>query len=100
MPFISPHQFSVAATQRIGRRIDVVADLWIANRTPAIFSNRAFLFDGPRKLDLVANYTIPAGERSHIRIYGKVSNILGIDYLEAGYRVPGCWGIAGMSFEF
>ena len=59
MPFTSPHQFSLVATQRVGRRIDLVGDLWIASRHAAIFSCRAFLFAGPRKLDLVANYTIP-----------------------------------------
>ena len=59
MPFTSPHQFSLVATKRVGRRIDLVGDLWIASRHAAIFSSRAFLFAGPRKLDLVANYTIP-----------------------------------------
>ena len=59
IPFTSPHQFSFVVTQRIGRRIDLVGDFWAANRHAAIFSSRAFLFSGPRKLDLVANYTFP-----------------------------------------
>src|SRR5262249_46673476 len=77
IPFTSPHQFSLVATKQIGRRIDLVADLWVASRHVGYFSNRAFLFDGPRKLDLVGNYTVPVGDRAHWRIYGKASNITG-----------------------
>jgi outer membrane receptor protein involved in Fe transport len=100
MPFVSPHQFSLVATQRIGRRLELIGDVWIASRHPAIFSSRAFLFDGPRKIDLVANYTIPVTDRSRVRLYGKVMNILDWSYLEGGYRVPGRWGIGGVSWEF
>lgn len=100
IPFTSPHQFSLVATQRIGKRIDLVADLWVANRHAAIFSSRAFLFGGPRKLDLVANYTISTGDRTSVRLYGKVSNILDSEYLEGGYRTPGRWGIGGVEFQF
>jgi iron complex outermembrane receptor protein len=100
MPFTSTHQFSFVATQHIGRRLELVGDVWIASASPAIFSNRAFLFDGPRKIDLVANYTIPVSERSHVRLYGKIMNILDSQYLEGGYRVPGRWGMGGVSWEF
>jgi iron complex outermembrane receptor protein len=99
MPFTSPHQFSLVATQRAGR-FDFVADLWVASRHAAIFSSRAFLFDGPRKLDLVANYTVPVSDRLKWRFYGKITNILASDYLEGGYRVPGRWGIAGIAYQF
>jgi iron complex outermembrane receptor protein len=100
IPDTSPHQFSLTATKQIGRRIDLVADLWVTSRSVAYFSNRAFLFDGPRKLDLVGNYTLPAGDRGHWRFYGKISNITGSEYLEGGYRTPGRWGIGGMEFQF
>ena len=100
IPFTSPHQFSFVATQRIGRRIDLVADFWAATRHAAIFSSRAFLFAGPRKLDLVANYTLPVGDRTHWRFYGKLSNLLDSEYLEGGYRAPGRWGILGIEFQF
>jgi iron complex outermembrane receptor protein len=100
IPFTSPHQFSLVATQRIGRRVDLVGDVWIANRHASIFSSRAFLFSGPRKVDLVANYTLPVGDRQHWRFYGKVSNILDSEYLEGGYRTPGRWGIGGVEFRF
>jgi vitamin B12 transporter len=100
MPFTSPHQVSVVATQRVSRRIDVVTDLWVASRHAAIFSSRAFLFAGPRKLDLVANYTLPLSDTTRWRFYAKVSNLLGSEYLEGGYRVPGRWGIAGTEFHF
>jgi iron complex outermembrane receptor protein len=100
MPFISPHQFSMVATQRFGRRLQVICDVWIASASPAIFSSRAFLFDGPRKVDLVANYTVPVSDRGRLRFYGKVQNVGDSQYLEAGYRVPGRWGIGGVSWEF
>src|SRR6185436_17628862 len=88
IPFTSPHQFSLVATQRIGRRIELVGDFWAANRHASIFSSRAFLFSGPRKLDLVANYTLPAGDRRHVRLYGNINNILDSQYLEGGFRTP------------
>jgi iron complex outermembrane receptor protein len=100
IPFTSPHQFSLVATQRLTRRIDVVADFWDASRNSAVFSSRAYLFAGPRKLDLVGNYTLPAGDRGHWRFYGKVSNLLDSQYLEGGYRTPGRWGIGGIEFQF
>jgi vitamin B12 transporter len=100
IPFTSPHQFSVVATQRLTRRIDVVADFWDADRHTAVFSSRAYLFAGPHKLDLVGNYTLPAGDRGHWRFYGKVSNLLDSQYLEGGYRTPGRWGIGGIEFQF
>jgi iron complex outermembrane receptor protein len=100
MPFNSPHQFSTVATQRIGRRIELIQDLWIASRHPAIFSSRAFLFAGPRKLDLVGNYTLPIGDRTRLRFYGKINNVLDSNYLEGGYRTPGRWGIGGIEFAF
>ena len=100
MPYTSPHQFSLVATQRVGRRLEMIGDVWIASAHPAIFSSRAFLFDGPRKIDLVANYTVPAGDRGRVRLFGKIMNITGSRYLEGGYRVPGRWGMGGVSWEF
>jgi iron complex outermembrane receptor protein len=100
IPFTSPHQFTVVATQRIGRRIDVIADFWAASESPAIFSSRAFLFAGPRKLDLAGNYTIPLSDHTRMRFYAKINNILDWTYFEGGYRVPGIWGTGGVSLEF
>jgi vitamin B12 transporter len=100
IPFTSPHQFSVVATQRIGRRVDLVGDVWIANRHASIFSSRAFLFAGPRKVDLAAHYTLPVYDRRSLRFYGKLSNVLDSEYLEGGYRTPGRWGIGGVEYQF
>jgi iron complex outermembrane receptor protein len=100
MPYVSPHQFTMVATARLSRRLEAICDVWIASRSAAIFSSRAFLFDGPRKVDLVGNYKIPVGDRSHVRLYAKVQNIGDSQYLEGGYRVPGRWGIGGVSWEF
>ena len=86
--------------QQIGPRVDIVAAIWIAGDQPGIFSSRAFLFSGPRRVDLSANYTLPLSNRTRIRLYGKLSNILDSQYLMGGYRVPGRWGIAGLSVQF
>jgi len=80
--------------------VDIVGAVWIASNQAGIFSSRAFLFSGPRKVDLAANYTIPVSERTRVRLYGKLSNILDSQYLQGGYRVPGRWGIAGLSVQF
>jgi iron complex outermembrane receptor protein len=98
--FSSPHQFSLVATQRIGKRIDAIADFWAAGEHTAIYSGRAFSFDGARKLDLALNYTLPVSERLSVRFYGKMINVTGAEYFEAGYRTPGRWGTGGLNFQF
>jgi vitamin B12 transporter len=100
VPFISANQFTVTATQQIGPRVDITGSVWIASDQPAIFSNRAFLFSGPRKVDIAANYTIPVNDHWRVRTYTKLSNILDSQYLQGGYRVPGRWGMVGLSFQF
>jgi outer membrane cobalamin receptor len=100
MPFIAPNQFSLTATQQLGPRVDIVGSVWITGEQPAIFSSRAFLFSGPRKVDIAANYTLPLTERQHVRFYAKLSNLLDSQYLQGGYRVPGRWALAGLSFQF
>jgi vitamin B12 transporter len=100
VPFIAENQFTLTAMQQIGPRVDIIGAVWISSNQPSIFSSRAFLFSGPRNVDLSANYTIPLSDRTRVRLYGKLSNILDSGYLQGGYRVPGRWGIAGLSVQF
>jgi hypothetical protein len=35
-----------------------------------------------------------------MRLYGKIGNIFGSDYVEEGFRAPGRTGLAGIVFSF
>jgi outer membrane receptor for ferrienterochelin and colicin len=98
--FHSPHQFTAVATVPITRRIQVTADAWMVNRHPTIYSSRAFLFPGGRKLDLVASYTAPFQDTRSMRFFVKVINALDSEYFENGFRSTGAWATGGIAFQF
>jgi vitamin B12 transporter len=100
------HQFSVVATQRLGRRAFVNFDLaatsdYLArifdNRT---FRGRAYRFAGQLKADLTAGYTFPLAESRSLRLFGKIENLFDRDYFESGFRTPGIQGRAGAALNF
>jgi outer membrane receptor protein involved in Fe transport len=103
---IPDHQFSLVATQRIGRRVLLNFDLTASshylapifdNRT---FASRAYRFSGILRGDLSASYTLPlAGARS-LRLFGKVENVFDREYFESGFRTPGIQGRAGAAYNF
>ncbi len=102
---ISEHMFSLTALQRIGLRADIAFDLFAASEydTPfflATGSSRIYRVSGPVKADLVGSYTIPVSDSKNVRLYGKVENIFDRSYFEDGFRSPGMWGVAGLSFQF
>ncbi len=99
-PFVSPHQFTAVATVPITRRIEVTADAWIVSSHPTIYSSRAFLFPGGRKIDLVASYTAPLSDVRSLRFLVKVNNALDSTYFENGFRSAGIWATAGVAFQF
>ncbi len=103
---IPDHQFSLVATQRVGRRLAFNFDLTASsdylaplfdNRT---FANRAYRFAGLVKGDLGASYTWPLAESRAVRIFGKVENLFDREYYENGFRTPGRFGVAGASYSF
>ena len=100
------HQFTLVATQRI-RRFWVNFDLLATNSYLApIFSNASFStyvyrFDGNRRADLTAGYTVPIrGDRLNIRVFATVENLFDTEYLENGFRTAGQTVRAGASFSF
>ncbi len=99
-PFISPHQFTAVATVPLTRRVEVTADAWIVSRHPTIYSSRAFLFPGGRKIDLVASYTAPLSDTRSLRFIVKVNNALDSTYFENGFRSTGAWATGGVAFQF
>ena len=103
---IPKHQFTLVATQRIGR-FWINADVLIASDYLApIFSNATFntyvyRFDGNRRVDLTAGHTFPInGDKLNLRLFGTVENVLDQEYFENGFRTPGRNGRVGMSLAF
>jgi iron complex outermembrane receptor protein len=103
---VPDHQFTLVATARIGARVAVNFDLVASSDylapifNPVTFTNRAYRFDGIRKGDLTASYTLPLSESRRLRFFGKVENVFDRDYYENGFRTPGVQGRAGMSLSF
>jgi vitamin B12 transporter len=103
---IPDHQFSVVASQRVGRRILVNFDFSASsNYLGAIFdtgtfTSRGFKFKGLAKADLGASYSLPLDEKRQLRFFGYVDNLFDREYFESGFRRPGRTGRAGASFVF
>jgi len=102
---ISNHMFSLTALQRIGRRVDLAFDLFAASQYDTPFflasgSSRVFRIGGPVKADVVGSYTIPVSDSKSVKLYGKIENVFDRAYFEDGFRSPGVWGAAGLTFHF
>jgi iron complex outermembrane receptor protein len=104
---IPDHQFSIVATQRLGRRVLLNFDFaassdYIAPVTnPTTFATRGYRFRGLAKADIGASYTLPLGsENRSLRFFGYVDNLFDREYFESGFRTPGRTGRAGAMFVF
>jgi len=101
---VSDHLFTLVATQRVGRRVDVTFDLSAVSDYSPSFPFPSFgtlyIFDGYVKADLVAAYTLPIDDRLSLRLYGKVENVFDRAYTESGFRAPGALFIGGAAFRF
>lgn len=103
---IPDHQFNLTATQRVGRRLFFNFDLTASSNylapvfNPATFGSVVYRFDGIRKADAGANYTLPLGESRTLRFFGYAENLFGREYFENGFRTPGRTGKAGAQFNF
>jgi len=104
VPDVSDHLFTLVATQRVGRRIDLTFDLSaVSNYSPSFPTptfDTLYVFDGYVKADLVAGYTLPIDDRLSLRLYGKVENVFDRAYTESGFRAPGAYFIGGAAFRF
>ncbi|HEX7955945.1 MAG TPA: TonB-dependent receptor, partial [Pyrinomonadaceae bacterium] len=103
---VPDHQFTLVATGRFGRHVAVNFDLVASSDYLApifdarTFTNRAYRFDGLRKGDLTASYTLPLSESRRLRFFGKVENVFDREYYENGFRTPGVNGRAGAALHF
>ncbi len=103
---IPNHQFSLVATQLLGRRFMINFDLSASSDylgaifDPVTFASRAYRFRGLAKADLGASCTLPLGESRSLRFFGYVDNLFDREYFESGFRTPGRTGRAGATFVF
>lgn len=103
---IPDHQFNLAATGRVGRRLLLNFDFTASSEylapvfNPSTFGNVVYRFDGNVKADAGANYTLPLGESRSLRFFGYVENLFEREYFENGFRTPGRTGKAGAQFSF
>ncbi|HVF21800.1 MAG TPA: TonB-dependent receptor, partial [Pyrinomonadaceae bacterium] len=104
---IPDHQFSIVATQTIGRRLFVNFDFSASSDyLGAVFDttefiSRGYRFKGYAKADIGASYSLPlSGERRQLRFFGYVDNVFNREYFESGFRTPGRTGRAGASLIF
>lgn len=104
---IPDHQFSIVATQHVGRRVLINFDFSASSNyigaviDPVTFTSRGYRFKGLAKADLGASYSLPLGdERRQLRFFGYVDNLFDREYFESGFRTPGRTGRAGASFAF
>ena len=103
---IPAHQFSLVATQHVGRDFYVnfvlaASDSYFAPVfDPITFVSRTFRFGGIVKADLGASYTWRLDGPRGIRLFGKVQNLFDRENLESGFRTGGRSAVGGAAFEF
>ncbi len=103
---IPEHQFTLVANQRFKRFWVNFDFLATSNYLAPIFNNSTFStyvyrFDGNRKADLTAGYTIPfKSEKLNLRVYATVENLFDQEYYENGFRTAGQTARIGATFAF
>jgi iron complex outermembrane receptor protein len=104
---IPDHQFSIVATQHIGRRVLINFDFSASSDyigavfDPGSFTSRGYRFKGLAKADLGASYSLPlSDDRRQLRFFAYVDNLFDREYFESGFRTPGRTGRAGATFVF
>ena len=104
---VSPHIFSVTATQWIARRTNVTFDMAAHSDYNFVLfgglfggESRRFRFSGPVKGDVMVRHDLPFGDDHTIEIYGKVENVFNQRPYEDGFIGPKAWFIAGVRVNF
>jgi vitamin B12 transporter len=103
---IPSQQFTLVATQRIGRfwaNLDLLAtNSYLAPIfSSETFNSYVYRFRGNRRADVTAGYTFPLRkDRFDLRLYGTVENAFDHDYYENGFRTPGRSARVGLAFGF
>jgi hypothetical protein len=87
-------------TQRFGRSLDATFDIFAASDYLLNFGTRAFSFEGPVKADVSVNYTHTLTDRTSLRLFTRIDNVLNRTYYEDGFRTPKAWATVGMRLLF
>ncbi|MDQ2947428.1 MAG: TonB-dependent receptor [Acidobacteriota bacterium] len=103
--FIPDHQFSIVATQHVGRRLFFNVDFSATSNYLALlfdqnFAGRPLRFAGVKKVNIGSSYRLPIGERSSMRFFAKIENAFDQRYFESGFRTPGIYATGGLQFGF
>ncbi|MFL6450325.1 MAG: TonB-dependent receptor domain-containing protein [Bryobacteraceae bacterium] len=99
-PRIFPHTFSLVVLQQFGPRWDAAFDFLAGSDYLFPLNRRTFVFPGPRQAGLSIGYTHPLGESSRMRFYTTINNLADQTYYEDGFRTPGRWAVAGVTYSF
>jgi iron complex outermembrane receptor protein len=97
---VPPHQFSVVATQRIGRRVFLNFDLTATSAYLAPVFPNVLRFKNLIKADFGGSYELPLSDRRRLRFFGYLDNLLNRENYESGFQTPGRTGRAGASLSF
>jgi outer membrane cobalamin receptor len=97
---VSDHMFTGTVTQRFGRSLDATFDVFAASDYLLNFGTRAFSFEGPVKADVSVNYTHTLTDRTSLRLFTRIDNVLNRTYYEDGFRTPKAWATVGMRLLF
>ncbi len=97
---IEPNGVKIVALQQFGQHLDVSMDFEGGSDYLFPLNGYAYQFAGPRQLGLAAGYTLQFAEKTTTRFYVRVSNALGQDYYENGFRTPPRWAVAGIRLGF
>jgi hypothetical protein len=103
---IPRHIFSFDANKSFQNGVNINFNLHSVSKhnfplfDPVFFSQTLFNFSGHTKADLNLSYTRRFTAARSLRLYGKVGNLFGSQYVDEGFRAPGRMGIAGTVFSF
>jgi iron complex outermembrane receptor protein len=101
VPRIYNNSFSIVASQRLPKHIDLAIDFRAgSDYLFPLFYGYAYRFVGPRQLGLSGGYTMGWTDRVSTRLYFRVWNALNQAYYEEGYPTPGVWAVAGLRLMF
>jgi iron complex outermembrane receptor protein len=104
---VSPHIFTVTATQWLTRRTNVTFDMAAHSDYNFVMfggafggESRLFRFTGPVKADVMVRHDLPFGEDHTLELYAKIENVFGQRPYEDGFIGPKAWVTAGARVNF
>jgi vitamin B12 transporter len=100
---LSPHVFSLTATQWIGPRLHTTFDLFTRSHYVISMSgggSRRFEFEGATRANLVVGYQLATAGAKRLELYAKIENLFDHSAYENGFVAPGRWAVTGLRFKY